>query len=92
MRHHAQLIFCFDREINVEISGFFGALVVSCNVFLEPVLGKDVFAEADIWEDVLLRTDMLCFSRGNLDKGHMMFCYSGCLREYEMFRNDINIV
>lgn len=28
-----------------------------------------MFAEADMSEDVLLRTDMLCFSGGSLKKG-----------------------
>ena len=41
----------------MEISGFFGDSVVLCDVFLETVLGEDVFAEADTQEDVLLRTE-----------------------------------
>jgi hypothetical protein len=48
----------------MEFSGFFGESVVSCNVFLEIVL-EVVFAEADMWEDVLLRTDMWCFFSGH---------------------------
>ena len=56
----------------MEISGSFGDSVVSCDIFLETVL--DVFAEAGMWEDVLLRTDTWCFSGGSLEKGHMTFC------------------
>ena len=48
----------------VEMSGFFGDSVVSCDVFLETILWEDVFAEIDTWEDVLLRTDMWWFSGG----------------------------
>ena len=29
------------------------------------LLREDVFAEADTWEDVLLRTDMWCFARSD---------------------------
>lgn len=31
------------------------------------------FIEADMWENVLLRTDTWCFSGGSQEKGHVMF-------------------
>ena len=34
---------------------------------------RGCFAEADTWEDVLLRTDVWCFSGSCLVKGHAMF-------------------
>ena len=36
-------------------------------------------------DDVLLRTDMWCFSGNSLVKGHVMFCRGRRLREYVMF-------
>jgi hypothetical protein len=51
--------------------------------FWRPAYKEDVFAEADMWEDVLLRTDMWCFSGRSLGKGHVRFCHSRCLREHE---------
>ena len=39
------------NNLDMEMSGFFGDLVVLCNVFRETVFG----------EDVLLRTDTWCF-------------------------------
>ena len=74
----------------VEISGFFGDSVVSCNVFLETLswedvfpkayMWEDVFPKAYMWEDVLLRTDTWCFSGGNLGKGHVLegLCERAC--------------
>ena len=44
------------RTFEVEISYFFGDSVVSCDVLLETVLREDVFAQADMWENILLRT------------------------------------
>jgi hypothetical protein len=38
-----------QSHTEVDISGFFGDSVVSCNVFLEIVLREDVLAEADMW-------------------------------------------
>jgi hypothetical protein len=32
------------------------------------------FAEADMWEGALLRTDMWYFSGSCLEKGHVLFC------------------
>jgi hypothetical protein len=37
-------------------------------------LMRGYFAEADIWEDVLLRIDKGCFSGKRPEKGHMLFC------------------
>ena len=66
----------------MEISGFFGNSVVSHDVFLEAVL----------WEDVLLKLTherMFCWIRQT--KEHMMLCWSGCLRGRVMLRKSINI-
>jgi hypothetical protein len=52
----------------VEISGFFGDSVVSCDVCLETVF-RGFFPEADTSQDVLLRTGMWCFSGSCLEKG-----------------------
>lgn len=38
---------CQIQRAEVEMSGFFGDSVVSCDAFLETVLSEDVFAEAD---------------------------------------------
>ena len=50
-----------DLDVEVEIPGSFGDSVVSRDVFLETVFWKEVSAEADTWEDVLLRTDVVFF-------------------------------
>jgi len=65
----------------VEVFGFFGESVMSCNIFLEPLL----------WEHVLLRTDRLYFTGSCLVKGHVMFCQSGHLREYVMVGKGVSI-
>jgi hypothetical protein len=49
------------------------------------------FPEADIWEDVLLRTVTWRFCGSCLEKGHVMFCQSRCLRGHVMFGKGINI-
>jgi hypothetical protein len=41
------------------------------------------FAEAETWDDAVLRTDM-CFSGSCLEKGHVVFCWSRHLRERVM--------
>ena len=64
---------CVFLTYEVEISGFFGHSVVSCDVFLETVLCNDVFAEAETWEDILLRKDLWYFSGSRLEKGHVVF-------------------
>ena len=35
---------------------------------------RGCLAEAGVWEEVLLRIDMWCFSGSSLGKGHMVFC------------------
>ena len=47
----------------MEISGFFGDPVVSCDVFLGSVCWEDDLAEADTWR----------FSGSFLEKGRVMF-------------------
>jgi hypothetical protein len=42
-------------------------------------------------EDVLLRADTWYFSGSCLGKGHMVFCWSRCLRGHVMFRKSISI-
>ena len=59
----------------VEFLGFFGDSLVSRDTFLETVLGKDA----------LLRIDMWGFSGSCLEKGHVTFCWTGCLRGHVMF-------
>jgi hypothetical protein len=59
--------------VEVEISGFFVDSAVSYAVFLETVLKEVVCAEADTWEDVLLRTDMWCFLEAAWEKGMRCF-------------------
>ena len=59
--------------------------------FFETVLWEDVFAKADMWEDVLLGTDMWCFSGSCLDKGHVVFRSSGCLKGRVMFGKGVSI-
>jgi hypothetical protein len=73
----------------VELSGFFGDLVVSCDVFIV----KGYFAEPDMGEDVLVRIDMSphVFSGSCLVRRHMIFCWSRHLRGGMMFRKNINI-
>jgi hypothetical protein len=44
-----------------------------------------------VGEDVLLRTGMWCFPGSCLEIGHVMLCYSGCLRGHVVFGKDINI-
>jgi hypothetical protein len=65
--------------------------MVSCDVYLETLLSKGVFSEADMWEDVLLKTDMWYFSGSYLEKGHVIFCYNGCLRGHVIFGKDVSI-
>lgn len=36
-------------------------------------------------------TDMWCFSRTCLGKRHLTFCWSGCLRQWVMFKKNINV-
>jgi hypothetical protein len=43
--------------IEVKFSCFFGDSIESCDIFLGIVLEENVFAEANTWEDVLLRRD-----------------------------------
>ena len=63
-----------------------------CHVmFSGNCLMRGCFAEADTWEDVLLRTDVWCFSGSCLVKGHAMFCWSRCLRGCVMFGKSINL-
>ena len=54
----------------MKISGFLGASVVLCYIFLDTVLSEDVYAKLDTWEDVLLRTDTWGISGSCLGKGH----------------------
>lgn len=61
----------------MKISSFFGDSVVLWDVFLEIVLfssREDVFTEADMWGDILLRMNRCCFSRSSMERGHVMFC------------------
>jgi hypothetical protein len=60
------------RTLEVEMTGFFGDSVVSCDVFWKLSYERLFFAEADMWEDVLLITGSWCFSGSCLEKGHMM--------------------
>jgi len=48
------------KLLEVEISCFFGDLVAPCDFFfLETVMHmRECFAEANTWEDTLLRTDV----------------------------------
>lgn len=46
---------------------------------------RGCFTEADMWEHVLLRTDMCCFSGSCLTRGHVVFCWSRHLRGHVMF-------
>jgi hypothetical protein len=62
-----------------------------CLVLLESQLCHDVFLEAVLWEDVLLRTDTWCFWQSSLVKGHAIFCWSGCLRGHVMFGKSISV-
>lgn len=56
----------------MEISGFFRQL---CHViFSGNYLMERYFAEAYAWEDVLLSTDMWCFSGSYLENVHMIIC------------------
>lgn len=50
-------------------SGLFRDSVVSCDAFLKTVICEGVFAEADTWDNVLLRTDTWWFSGGSQEKG-----------------------
>lgn len=52
------------------------------------VLWKDVFAEADTWKGVLLKTDIWCFSGSSLE--NVMFGQSACLGEHVIFGKNIN--
>lgn len=47
--------------IEMEISGFLKTQVCYVIFFLDIVLSEDVFAKADTWEYVLLKTDIWCF-------------------------------
>jgi hypothetical protein len=65
----------WEWPTEVEISGFFGDSVVSCDVFLETVLGEMFLLKPTSGRtDVLLRTDMCCFSGSCLEKEHVMLC------------------
>jgi hypothetical protein len=44
-----------------------------------------------MWEDVSLRTNKWRFSESCLEKGHVMFCWSGLMKEHMMFGKAINI-
>jgi hypothetical protein len=44
-----------------------------------------------LWEDVLLRTDMWCFSGSCLVKGRVVLWWTRCLRGPVMFGKSINI-
>lgn len=70
----------------MKCSSFFGESAVSWDGGL-----SYVFAEADTWEGVLLRTQTWCFSGSYLKRRHVMFCYSGHLRKHVMFEKGINI-
>jgi hypothetical protein len=50
-----------------------------------------MFSEAETCGDVLLRTDMWCFSGSCLMKEHAVFCWSGHLRGHMMLEKNINI-
>jgi hypothetical protein len=58
--------------MEVEISSFFGDLVVSYDVFLETASGKDgadsILGGADSWEDVFLRIETWSFSGSSLNE------------------------
>lgn len=42
-------------------------------------------------EDILMRTDMLCFSGSCHVKGHGIVCSSGCLRGHVMFGKSVSV-
>lgn len=56
-----------------------------CLLFVEAVLGEDVYAEADTWKDVLLKTDTLCFSGNSLEKLYAKFFPSSEANLWSLF-------